>query len=142
MSCGLHQATELPLGLERTNPAKNKYDDGHNETRRRLSILDLAVLILVASLFFMRYLMNVDPRFPVLVSIVFLLASGVFYSWDPLPWATLAFFSFMTGLLFIVIDRLRSKSVNGEDQDELRRPFFGRLDKVIRSRKEKKGTEP
>jgi hypothetical protein len=107
-----------------------------------LSIVDLAVLILVATLFFMRYLMNVDPRFPILISIVFLLASAVFYSWDPLPWATLAFYSFITGLLIIVIDRLRSRSVDGEDSQGSTGPFFGRLDKVRKLWKGRKEIEP
>ena len=107
-----------------------------------MSIIDLAVLILVASLFILTYLMKVDPRFPILVSIAFLLASAVFYYWDPTPWAVLAFYSFITGLVIIVIERLRPTLMKKKKLEESTTPFFGKLDKVIRSKKRKGKTGP
>ena len=105
----------------------------------QMSIVDIAVLILVATLIIMVFLLRVDSRFPILVSIGFLVASAVFYYWDPNPWAILAFYSFVTGLIIIVIERLRASIVHVNLQETKAAPFFGRLDRVRNLRKKPEG---
>ena len=104
-----------------------------------MNILDAAVLILVILLFLMRFLLKVDPRFPIVVAIAFLIASVIFYTWDPNPWAILAFYSFVTGLVLIIIERLRQSSAhhNGSGGDA-QTPFLGRLDRIRHMRKKRK----
>jgi hypothetical protein len=104
-----------------------------------MNILDAAVLILVISLFLMRFLLKVDPRFPIIVAIVFLIASAIFYAWDPNPWAILGFYSFVTGLVLIIIERLwQSLGHHGGPAGDGQTPFLGRLDRIIPKRKKRK----
>lgn len=106
-----------------------------------MSIIDLAAILLVATLFIMVYLLQVDPRFPILVSIAFLVASALFYYWDPNPWATLAFFSFIAGLAILAIERVRpSLGIGRRSGKEM--PFLGKLDRIRNLRKGKGRAEP
>ncbi len=105
-----------------------------------MNIMDVAVLILVISLFSMRYLLKVDPRFPIIVSIAFLVASALFYFWDPNPWAILAFYSFVTGILIVIIERFRPSSNSQTGPEGEAEPFFGRLDRIRNLRKQKNGS--
>jgi hypothetical protein len=106
-----------------------------------LSIIDLAAILLVGTLFIMVYLLQVDPRFPILVSIAFLVASALFYYWDPNPWVILAFYSFIAGLAILMIERVRPfLGIGRQSGKEI--PFLGKLDRVRNLRKGKGRGEP
>ena len=103
--------------------------------------LYVIVLILLAILLLMRYLLKVDSRFPILLSIIFLIASAIFYSWDPNDWAILAFYSFLTGLVIIAVDRIKGADKEEKSKESVAIPFFGKLDKVKNMRKKLKKSQ-
>lgn len=63
---------------------------------------------------------------------MFLIASAVFYSWDPNDWAILAFYSFFTGLVIVVLDRIKGARKEEKSKESVANPFFGKLDKVMK----------